>query len=293
MYVYTLATGAMRRLTNTDSQAIRPTWSPDGRTIVFAGVNSLGTGAGYDMRGVWSVPAGGGPVRLLYTPESGDELWLGWTDAQTLVVYSWGAMCGPNSLRGINVETGDADVSWATDFSEVALDPATGTALITVNQYTASCGMEGDTGTFFIDAEGGWTQVGTADAYRPVWSPEANAFFAWTVEGAVQVSPVGEVVGLTTPAETVPVVSAGQTYWAWASAVPDDAGVWVGAFGEPPARISDARSAFPIWSPDGTRLFYATGASIATAAAPDFTPQTAADGVFAGTWAPAWAVPPQ
>ena len=65
LYVYTLADRSVTRLSDLDVQAIHPTWSPDGRWIVYVGVGSLGTGAGYDVRGVWAAAADGSELKLL------------------------------------------------------------------------------------------------------------------------------------------------------------------------------------------------------------------------------------
>ena len=291
LYVYTLADRSVTRLSDLDVQAIHPTWSPDGRWIVYVGVGSLGTGAGYDVRGVWAAAADGSELKLLYEPQSGDEVWVAWTGPDTLMLYSWEASCGPNSLRELTVGAGEVQVVWAANFSDVAADPATGTALITVDQYTAGCGIGGDMGTFFVDAAGNWTQVDPGDSYRPVWSEAAGAFFALAGDGAVQVSTAGEAIQLTSPIRTVPVVSPDRAYWAWASHLPDESGLYVGPYGETAGMVTLDPVIFPTWSPDSRRLLFFSDQALFAAATPDFSITPVIEGLQPVSWPPIWVTP--
>jgi Tol biopolymer transport system component len=131
LYLYSLDDESITRLTDGPSQAIRPIWSPDGKNILHFGVETLGSGAGYTMSGVWAVEVDGGEVTSLYDPsESSDEIVVGWISDDTFVVYSQNVGLGQAmNLRTVNVETGDSRALWSGALNEAALEPNTGALL--------------------------------------------------------------------------------------------------------------------------------------------------------------------
>lgn len=291
LYVYSLADGAITQLTDGAGQALAPTWSPDGRWIAHLAVGGLGTGAGYDVQGAWAAAADGSEVKLLYEPDSGAEVWVAWTGPDTLLLHSWLPMCGPESLRTLAIDSGEVHVLWPTPFSQVAADPASGAALITVDQYTAACGMPGEMGTFLVNPDGTWAKVDDGDSYQPVWSEAAGAFFALAGDGAIRVSLDGQVEALTSPARVVPIVAPGGEVLAFASALPDESGLWVGPDAETVTLVTGDPVVFPTWSPDGEQLVYFSGEALYAAAAPDFAPRLVAEGVGVTDVRPVWVSP--
>jgi dipeptidyl aminopeptidase/acylaminoacyl peptidase len=295
LYTYSfIGPGGVTRLTDGPSQGIRPIWSPDGQYVVHAGVSGMGTGAGYGMEGVWAAAADGSEVITLYRPGTGDEQWLGWVDDRTLLVYSWSALCGYTNLRTVDILSGESVTLWPGFFAEIAYDPGSLAYLLTFDQYTAACQEDGAAPGAYIGwltPGEGW-QVAAGDVYRPVYSPEAGAFFVWSAgEGALKVGLDGAVEALPAPIDDIPVAAPGGAWWAWASNLPDQAGVWVGPVGSPPDRIFDEPAYYATWHPGGDRLAFFSEGTLYLAAAPDFAPQRVAGGLSVANWAPVWIMP--
>lgn len=264
LYLYSLADGNITRLTDGPSQGYQPMWSPDGRYIVHAGAESFGTGAGYNMAGVWAARADGSGALPLYTPDSGDEVFVGWVGTDTtLLVYSWQADCGPQDLRTFDIETGRSQMLWEGCF-EMAYSPESDTALIVVSSDAPYFGPSAEQGTYLLRLnDGGVSPITDMPVSQPIWSSGAGAYFARTETGAVEIPLSGTLFNLPAPIPTTPVVSPDGMRWAWAGGGWDntEAGLWVGPVGEDvPGKRFDTSAEYVVWSTDSQWLaFFSEG----------------------------------
>ncbi|NUM43232.1 MAG: PD40 domain-containing protein [Anaerolineales bacterium] len=264
------------RWTDGPSQGILPSWSPDGRYILHAGVNTLGTGAGYDMAGVWAADTQTGEVLDLYAPNDGAEIFVGWLDAQTFLVHSWSPVCGNENLRAFDIETGEVRVLWEGAFNGVAFDPGSSGVLITSEQFLADCMPGGQAGAVYLPAGGPASLMLTdQDAFIPVWDATGQVFFFRTSDQVFAAWPNGFANVVPAPGMSLPSASVdGKFVWALPS------GVWVGAADKEPRQIFSRPASLPVWSPDGQYLFFVAEEGLFVAHAPDFVPELVGEGVF-------------
>ncbi len=289
LYVYDLRDGSISQLTNGASQGIEPTWSPDGRYIVHAGVSTLGTGAGYGMVGVWAAAADGSDVKSLFTPDSSGEQWVMWTGPETLMLYSWSPAYGAYNLRTLDIASGNVNVLFDHPFDQVAADAASGTALLTVQHYTAESMPGGQTGAFLVSTDGGVQQVITANSFAPTWSAGAGDYYALVSDiGTYQVSTSGAAQPVPAPLRDFPDVSPGAAYWAWFSKDLTAGGLWVGPFGQAPTKVYQFPLSATQWSPDGSRLFAFDTDTLYMGTAPDFNLQALQSGLHVSSLRAAW-----
>ena len=270
LYVYSLEDNSLTRLTDGPSQAYSPNWSPDGRLIVHMGANSFGTGAGYNMAGVWAAQADDSGVKTLYDPQSGDEIVAGWSDPNTAVMYSWQANCGYFNLRTIDVEIGSMSPLFEECFTNVAFDPVTASALVVVDKYVAQGNPDEQLGIYLAKAGTESQLISETERYQVTWSPEANLFFVHGGGSVLAFTTTGEAVELPAAMDDLPLVAHGGSAWAWTG--PDSHDLYVRFSGQEPRQVSGGYIFRPIWSPDGETLFFHSDGMLYLAQAPDFEP---------------------
>ncbi|MBN1427290.1 MAG: PD40 domain-containing protein [Anaerolineae bacterium] len=295
LYVYSLSDGSITRLGDDPSQDYRPIWSPDGQYIVYAGASSFGTGAGYAMAGVWAAHAESGEVRLLYQPESSDEIFSGWTSQSVLLLHSWSAVCGAHNLRTIDIETGKVTPIWPGTFfvqdagSGVAYDPVSDTVLLVLDEHSASstCAIDGQAqkpGLYLIDINRPkpmYVSDLLADAH--IWDSRQKAFLVCTEDGSIQVTTKGGITYLIAPTfSTTPITSPDGTEWLWIGSgfAYQPAGLWIGRVGRNKASpVSDASVYAASWSPDSRRVFFFTDGKLYVTDRPAGDPVSLADNI--------------
>jgi dipeptidyl aminopeptidase/acylaminoacyl peptidase len=174
VYVYSLVTGQMTRLTDGPSHAYQLHWSPDGQYIFHTGASNFGSGAGYQMDGVWAARADGAGVRLLY--ELGEwtaaEEFVGWVSVDTVLVNSWRPDCGKINLRTSSIASGELEIVWPDYLNRVVYNPDTGAILIDAQDI--SCNPEGTSGFYLAEPGGAELAQITAEEYNSRL-PEAPA----------------------------------------------------------------------------------------------------------------------
>ena len=277
LYTYSLESGRISWLTDGPSQGIRPDWSPGGTYIAHQGVKSLGTGAGYNMAGVWAARADGAGVTRLYevSQNSGDEKILGWLDDSTVLVYSWDAVCGTKNLRSVRIG-GGTDPLWPGYFGDASLDPKSGALLFSVPDPMASCNGNGNQGLFLMNLGNDTSaRVSDANVFQIAWSEAMGAFFAVADDGQVlQVDPTGQISPLPAAYFRAPEVDPVSKTWAIANAVSSrgETGVWVGESGTNPTKIFDQPAGDLTWSPQGGVLLFFGDLGLFAAQAPEYEP---------------------
>ncbi len=105
VYVYDMGSGKIQKVSQDDGQDFWPTWSADGKSILYFEAEAFGSGAGIAMKGIWLAAADGSGSELLETSKSGGEQMLGWRDEETAVLTSWDAASGTTHLRLYNIRT--------------------------------------------------------------------------------------------------------------------------------------------------------------------------------------------
>jgi hypothetical protein len=131
VYVYTAATGEIRRMTDGPSQAYGLSWSPDSRYIFHAGTDFFGTGAGHNITGAWVVSMEEGKVTQVLTPQSGDVRAWEWAGNDTIMVYTDSMICMDHQdLREINIQSGAAHMLWPGCMMQFLFDREKGRVII-------------------------------------------------------------------------------------------------------------------------------------------------------------------
>jgi hypothetical protein len=284
LYVYSLESDEIIRLTDGPSQAISPTWSPDGEFIVHTGVDTLGTGAGFLMRGIWAARADDSSVLDLYPiPQgSGNEVVVGWLSTNRFLVYTWSVICGPSSVRIFNLSDGSEEVLWNGFFSDVALDPKRGNVLLTIDEMTAQCNEGGVQGIFlFHTGQMAAFEVLEFGVYKMSWAPEVDRFLARSGVDLLAVGPEGAASKLASaPTASDPVISPEGSRWAFSGIdQTGGAGVWVGDFGQEVGQVFTGNAGGLFWSPNGEGFFFFADVGLYFAPGPNFDPILVAEGI--------------
>lgn len=259
LYVYSQENSRLTRLSDGPSQAFRPIWSPDGKYIILMGANSFGTGAGYDMVGVWVVCADGSCIRTLYKPGSGDELVLGWISEDTLLLYGFSALYGYFNLRSINIETGEANILWDHSFNDAALDPESGKILVVVDEFSAEDDPEIEAGFYLVQTNGETELLPLWDFFSEKlrahvsWHEEASVFLVRMSSEILSLSPEGDVE-LIVPRvikNPKPLPSTVEALWIWL-----DDGTLILNGPETQIQVLFPSDSHPLWGPDGSSVLF-------------------------------------
>jgi hypothetical protein len=309
LYVYSMTTERVIRLTSGKFDAMYPTWSPDSKYILHA-AGWHGTGAGHYMAEVWASRVSDGKNLFVYTPppedtsrymgESGDETFLGWKNAETVIVTTWRQGRGESDLRSVNILNGNTRFYWYDWLEEVDISRGTKTALIRYSYWDEDKG-ESYWKIILIDLEKytSWTVINEfkMSAIKDIWdvikwSPELNAYILNSKEGTTVISSTGDiVVHSDINSVYIPVISTAG-YWAWGW---ED--LWVGYPDGEHIQVYEKEIEDVIWSQDGNRIFFLSGDDYLTlymADAPNFEPIPIAEGFVNYYWFDvefAWASP--
>ena len=182
LYLYDTESGAIRRLTDGDVQAVFPTWSWDGEFILLFGVSWRGPfgGAilGHDhLDEVASVRAATGEGFLLPVPKSVAFNFVGWQDERHYITYDSDETCTSKNLRSVDVVTGEATpLMDASFYYAIAYSPYQAFLFASA----AGCPNSPGEGTFLLPY-GQTTPIQVFDrkVYEVSWRPESQAFYAY------------------------------------------------------------------------------------------------------------------
>jgi hypothetical protein len=261
LYLYSPTDRSLVRVDEHPGQAYAPNWSPDSRFIVFFGADHFDREKGLDMVGAWVVEAGSQVVRDLYSPGPGGEFVDGWALPRTVAVHSFDPTCKNHNLRLTNTETMKSTQIFPGCFQQAAIDPATSSVMIAVDQQAASackCATGSESaGTYLVPMGLGLPQqLGSKDASQVAWSQSAQLFFTgsnstWSAAYSVQGAPAAM------PASTfssLPILSPAGGVWAWQDTggvyVLDSTGDRIQVLKEPAGSI--------VWAPESQVLYLFT-----------------------------------
>jgi hypothetical protein len=278
LYLYTLDTGVVTRLTDGPSQAFEPSWSSDGQNIVQFGANSFGTGAGISMAGVWATNPDTGVSTELYTPSSSGETALGWAGYNTFLVYSFSAACGNYNLRAVDIEPLEVRIVFSGCFHAIDYDPAVGSVLLGIDQTTAdycSCGDKVDSGLYLVGLDGRYQRLDPASFYQAIWIRHATVAWGMTDKGQVLAfnqdgNPIALPAGVPSK---VPLAAPGGEVLAWTGdTINNLQGVWISRPGGAAPQVSNLPVSAALWTESGSALLFLSGDQLYAAAAPLYEP---------------------
>jgi hypothetical protein len=183
LYVYNTQTLKITQLTNGPSQAVMPSWSPDGQYILHFGVSWVPPFGGAilganRLDGLWSVEASTGEVITLPRPAGNNPNFAGWLDAAHFITYDSSDQCYSQNLRGIDVVSGKAAAIMPYSFYyRVAQSPDNGALL-----FAGASGCKDSLGDGIYILLAGQTkpyQLTGKKAYEVAWMPESKVFNAY------------------------------------------------------------------------------------------------------------------
>jgi hypothetical protein len=236
LYLYSVDTQKVTRLSDGPSQAFGPSWSPDGKYITQFGASSFGTGAGFSMLGAWATRADNSGSIELYQPKSNGEVGLGWANANTYLVYSFNAMCGHHNLRAIEIQPLKVTTLFAGCFNDIDFDSTYGNVIFGITQgQTDICSCASaktDAGLYMISLNGTLKSLATGDISKVAWLKNASVIWGWLEgKGPTIFHLTGRAVSLPTglPARQ-PLITADGKSWVWiAGTGSPSVGIWIGS----------------------------------------------------------------
>lgn len=259
VYVYDLAGGKIQKISNDQNEDFQPSWTPDGKSVLYFEADSFGTGAGFSMQGAWLAAADGSGAAKLYTPDSSGEALLGWRDSDTAVLTSWDAAIGTKNLRLYNVRTKKQTV-----LNEGAVY---GAAVATGIKDDAGAVLYGtDKGLFLLPVGKSEPQKLTDEkvdtggfpaALR--WQDYGRIFIVRFAGGNLstfmadgsqrQDAPFNPSMGQLD-------VSSFGLIWGWTAKGGDTQGAWISGPGLTTAQVSQEVASAPQWNVDNDLLFF-------------------------------------
>lgn len=258
LYLYSMQDGSITHLTAEPEHAMRPLWSPGGRSVLIQTYRSFEIAGGFDMGSVWLVDVETGAERMLYDPGPvEDELVVGWFSDAEFLVFSRDIDCGWHNLRFYDVEEKTTLPVWPMYFNKMSYHGDSQTFLLSIDSYTAACNDTSQSGLFLLPLDS--TEPRPVSDIAPVELAVApDTFYAVTLEPSVfTIDLTGQIDRLPDPIAFVPVASPDGEYWAWAGQHPKfEAGLWVGPAAAEPELIYEGAVQVATWLPSGGGLFF-------------------------------------
>jgi hypothetical protein len=294
LFLHSFASESTTRLTDGPSETVYLNWSPDGRYVIHGAARTLYFGASgnqYDLQAIYAAQADGSGVHEVYPLDvSAHERFPGWVSDTIFLVDRWNWYEGYSNLRAVNRIHCQTQQLWPGIYEDRAFDHQSGSVLLSVpgpDSQGNACSND-EPGFVLVPVDGGEPQhlsvfaaCGQSDI---VWSPAARVFFAESSGGPVTIDLNGEIRALSIPSLKGLAISPDGDQW-----VVTDDGLWLEGTERESRLIFDRPASTPIWSLDGTRIFFfgPTSAqgfeglqSLYMATGPDFIPQLLAAGFY-------------
>jgi hypothetical protein len=179
LYLYDTQTKIITQLTDGPSQAVLPTWSPDGQYILHFGVSWVPPFGGAiiganQFDGVWAVRAADGQVITLPKNEGPNPNFVGWQDASHYITYDDGD-CSAQNLRSVDVVSGEATkIMDASFYYYIDRSPLDGAILFS---SADGCPQSLGEGIFLLPlGQTVPTMLDAKRAWNVAWMPESELF---------------------------------------------------------------------------------------------------------------------
>lgn len=276
LYIYDTVTGEVARLTSGPSQALFPTWSPDGQYILHFGgswVEPLGGALTEYTRsdGSWAVRVEDGAIITQPGTDYRHTNFLGWIDDGHYLISRLDEACVHRNIDSVAV----ADAKRSRVFDGCfdgfqGFSPGDGTMLLS----SSACGACPLAGTFLLGPGDTEPQIIWGEkAWEIEWLPESGVF---------DVYPLGAVTGkgqrFDPPVPEPSAMAVSRAGWiAWLALEEEGYRVYIGRPGEETVLLSAALGAM-IWDPAvGNTLLGSTDGGVYSATAPNFVLQRVGD----------------
>ena len=285
LYTYDPTSGKITQLTNGSSQAVLPSWSPDGQYILHYGVDWVppfgGAIIGYNqLDDVWAVHVADG--KIITEPKPKGTLYnllVGWQDDTHYITYdsndTSGVVppCPYSNLHSVDIASGKTSQIMPSDFDGQIVQSPQNKAMIFASK--TACSHTPGNGTFLlIPGQITPTQLlDDADVLEFDWLPESGVFQAYPIalfsaDGLTRYDPP------TSDSSFKPAISK-KGYQAWEVTENQRGRIEVKTSHEDWKTILNDSVNQMIWDPvHGDTLLIATSDdSLFAASYPDFTPR--------------------
>jgi len=183
LYLYDTQTKETRQMTSGPSQAVLPSWSPDGQYVLHFGVSWIppfggAIGPANRLDGVWAVRIADGKMITLPKPKGDLPNFVGWQDESHFITYDSDETCQSQNLRSVEVSSGKSTPLMANSFYYyIARSPVNGALLFS---GSASCPNSLGNGVFILPpGQDKPTKILEKKAWGVDWLPDSNVFFAY------------------------------------------------------------------------------------------------------------------
>lgn len=297
LYVYDFQDDKITQLTDGPSQAILPSWSPDGKYILHDGVSWTppfgGAIVGYNrLDGVWAVQISDKKVITEPKPKGDSVNFVGWLDGSHYITFdskdtsNSTPACSNTSLRSVDVGSGKSTPIMSGEFNDIGFIPTNKAVIFTSK---ADCKDPAGQGLFML-MPGQITPIKLADElpYEFSWLPESQLIEAYP---QALFSPDG-TTRIDTPVPTYsfhPAISK-MGYQAWELIQNQKGSVVVKSSGGDLKPIFTGFANQLIWDPITAQTLFIAGddAALYEASAPDFAaePIGKIGGINQAIWIP-------
>ncbi len=266
IYLYSIEEDRITHLTDEPHDAFQPSWSPDGKYLLYFEAEERAMTAR-------TVQVENGKVTNLYDlVPSSDEVVLGWSSENIFTVCTESAgdeihYRGENvNLRQVDIQTRTVTSLWEEPFTDAALEPGSTNVILFI---------EGDGGGIYhLDTENGTSwRIVEDEAYDLIWSEEAGLFFAVVEFGILAINSQGDFIDLDMPesASAYPVIASEVSTLLWKGS-----GLWIGSLtnsiDNPPQQIYDKPTDTATITPDAKHIFFFSEEGLLVAHSPDYKP---------------------